>query len=606
MQPVSPPSRSKTLTRHLWYRALYVVLVIATLVGGTAVMVDIVATNGATAASVTIAVLFGVTFAHLSASFWTAALGFLVRLGTRDPVRSVCDLDPGRDRPLRLRTAVVMPVYNEPSDAVLARLAAVHASLAAQPEADRFEFHLLSDSTDAAVAHREQTLVEQFNRDRTSAAPGPLQYRRRADNVGRKVGNLDDFCARESHRFEAMVVLDADSVMSGRTLVRLARLLQANPRVGIIQTVTLPANQQTLFARMMQFAGRLQAEMVATGAALWQGPEGNYFGHNAIIRLAPFVAHCRLPELPGRGALAGPILSHDFVEAAFMRRAGYEVRNLPDGDGSFEELPSNVLDYARRDRRWCQGNLQHLRLLAEPGLHWVSRLHFVLGALAYLVSPLWLGLLAFGLGQICARALLKVPVFVDADPVFKPWPVLQTQEAVALLAVTLAMVVAPKLMGLVLALRSSQRRRQFGGTARLVMSSLAELVFSTLVAPVLMVHHSLHVLGILSGLRVGWVAQPRGARDLGLRESVLHSTVHLSLGAALLGVVLSIVPGHLVWVMPVLAGLLLSVPLVAWSSRATPGDWLRERRWLATPEELAVPVELAASQTGGMPRSAGG
>lgn len=601
MHPMSVPSRTGPLPgRPAHRRLLYVALVALTVIGGTSVMVDIVAANGVTIASLTIAALFFVTFAHVAANFWTAAIGFVVRAVSRDPSTLVSGLEPAGTGDLTLRTAVVMPVFNEPADEVVARLAAVHQSLSTRTEARRFELHLLSDSTDEAIAALEARLVDELNQGIADSAVGPVHYRRRDSNVGRKVGNLDEFCKRAGHDFDAMVVLDADSVMAGRTLVRLARLMEANPGVGIIQTVTLPANQHTLFARMMQFAGRLNAEMVATGAAFWQGAEGNYFGHNAIIRLAPFMAHCELPVLPGHGALSGAILSHDFVEAAFMRRAGFEVRTLPEGDGSFEELPSNVLDYARRDRRWAQGNLQHLRLLAEPGLHWVSRVHFTLGALAYLVSPLWLGLLAFGLGQICAQKLVDIEPFIEPfavdGPLFHPWPVLRTEEAVALLAVTLTMVVAPRLLGLVLALGSAARRKSFGGGLRLAGGSLMELAFSALVAPVLMVHHTLHVIGILSGLRVGWGSQPRGARGLGLRETTVHSAAHLALGTTLLGVVLGIVPGHLVWVAPVLVGLLTCIPLSVWSSRTATGEWLRARHWLATPEELAAPLELTSSR----------
>lgn len=602
--------------RAIWQRVLFFGLTAATSASGTMVMADIVIANGVAFASVSIAVLFAITFSHVAAAFWTAAVGFAIRRFAANPAQFVCPLvEPDADA-LPLRTAVVMPVYNEPTREVVARLGAVHASLAALPHAGRFEIHLLSDTTNAPIAQAELDAVERLNASIQLSASntllgapapsiesetaqrasqlGPVHYRRRTDTVDKKVGNLAEFCRTHGDRFDAMLVLDADSVMSGTTIHRLAGLMAANPKAGIIQALATPVNQSTLFARMMQFSARINAPMMCTGASFWQHSEGNYFGHNAIIRLAPFIEHCNLPTLSGSGPLSGPILSHDFVEAAFMRRAGYQVWDLPCGEGSFEELPSNVFDYARRDRRWCQGNLQHLRLLTEPGLHPVSRLHLLFGALAFIVSPLWLCLLAFGLGQLVNQALAGIPQLTPDQPLFTPWPVLRTDEALALFGLTIAMLLVPKALGLLDAILNRHTRATFGGAWRLIGSGLLEIVFSIMLAPVLMVYHALFVLLICAGGRVNWGSQPRGTREVGVREATSQHTAQLAVGVTVLAVVLGFVPGHLVWVAPSVTGLLLSVPLSVFSARASIGGWLKRHRWLSTPEELSEPRELAA------------
>lgn len=579
-------------------RFVFFSLVVVTAATGIAEMMQIVAANGLTVASAIIGVLFAVTFTHTTAYFWTGIIGALVKMFCRNPVACVFPLREQADAPLVTRTAVIMPVCNEPATEVISRLKAVHESLARESGSEMFELHLLSDSTEPELAAEEIRRVDAANleieRRYPNAGPGLIHYRHRSNNTGKKVGNIAEFCQRNPDAFDHIVVLDADSVMTGSTLLRLARLMQAHPNVGIIQTVAQPANQRTMFARVLQFAGRLNSEMIATGNAYWQGGESNYFGHNAILRMRPFIEHCELPLLPGRGALSGPILSHDFVEAAFMRRAGFEVWSLPTGEGSFEEMPSNVIDYARRDRRWCQGNLQHLRLLATPGLHWVSRLHLALGAFSFLVSPLWLCLLVFGLGQIVNQALHTTTskAFADTYPLFKPWPVFRTEEAMALFALTLAMLLLPRFLALVHTLVDSTRRRTFGGAISVVRGGLIEVLFSLLLAPVLMVYHTVFIMSICLGMQTRWDAQPRGARALRLGETLIGSMVQNSLGVSLLILVLMLVPGHMIWVSPVVASLLLMVPLALISSRTTIGEWLLKKRCLVTPEELIQPLEL--------------
>ncbi|GJL80399.1 MAG: hypothetical protein DHS20C01_00330 [marine bacterium B5-7] len=583
-----------------WRRAVYFALVTCTAIYGAWTMGEIVVANGVTPTSIGIFVLFAVTFSQVAAFFWTGVIGFAIHIFSRNPVRFTSPLKyPMDSLAATIRTAVVMPVYNEQPERVITGLEASIHSLASLEGWQQFEFFLLSDTTDDAIAADELQMVHDLRLRLTDELTGDgpvVHYRRREQNIDRKVGNIADFCANWGDQFEAMIVLDADSVMSGETMQQLAALMQLNPAVGIIQTVPLPVNQSTLFARMIQFGGRLCSEMLCAGKSFWQLGEGNYFGHNAIIRIKPFIEHCQLPVLSGRGPLSGAILSHDFVEAALMRRAGWQVWNLPDGSGSFEELPSNILDYARRDRRWCQGNLQHLRLLFTPGFHPVSRLHLLMGALSFISSPLWFCLLVLGLAQIVSQALVHMEYVVSDNYLLPAWPVFKTAEALSLLLMTMAMLLMPKVLAVMLALSDRSRRTAFGGSLVLSSGAFLEIVFAALVAPVLMVFHSVFIFLIVGGWAVTWNAQPRGNRGLNVTEAVQYQALQLFLGVTLLILISRFTPEHAVWLSPVVAGLVLCVPMAVISSKAMAGLWLLRWKLLATPEELQAPPELQLVQ----------
>ena len=370
------------------------------------------------------------------------------------------------------RTALVMPVHNEDPARVMSGLAAMLRSLARTGHGDQFDVYLLSDTTDPTIARAEEaawtTLRQRLGR------PAGVYYRRRAANLGRKAGNIEDFCLRWGSHYDFMVVLDADSIMCGSAVVELVRTMEANPRAGLIQTVPVPARRTTLFGRLLQFAGCLYSPMLATGQSFWQTDAANYWGHNAIVRVGAFAEHCRLPVLPGSPPLGGAILSHDFVEAALMRRAGWQVYLLPSVGGSYEEVPDNILDYAKRDRRWTQGSLQHLRLLPARGLHAMNRLHFLLGAMGYVSSLLWLLMLLASTAYVLLPYLRTDPLLSDGYPDWSlPWR--KPTQIIPLLAVTIVLLFVPKLLALILAL--VRRRRQFGGTVRLLLSALLEMLF---------------------------------------------------------------------------------------------------------------------------------
>ena len=352
-----------------WRRALFFLLTLLTAAAATAMMCDILAANGLTTLERIGLVLFYILFVWITGAFWTALAGMLVRLRGGDPLGLKPEELAGR--PLAGRTAIIMPIYNEETTRVIAGLDVIWSSLARLPEQSAFDLFILSDTRKLDVAAAEEAAWRQLTA--RHHARGRIFYRRRPENVSRKAGNIADFVRAWGGAYDYAIVLDADSIMSGEALVSLARLMDANPQAGIIQALPVPAGRETLFARLIQFAARLSSPMLASGLAWWQLGEGNYWGHNAILRLKPFAAFCDLPRLPGAPPLGGEILSHDFVEAAFMRRAGFQVWLVPDDSGSWEEVPSNLIDYAARDRRWAQGNLQHLGLLPMRGLHWLSR-----------------------------------------------------------------------------------------------------------------------------------------------------------------------------------------------------------------------------------------
>ncbi len=578
-------------------RWLFAALVVGTTGVGTAMMLGIIAGSGITALEITILCLFVPTFSWISVAFWNALLGFLLLVLRRDPLslgprRDAGGLDdPLCEAPLASRTALVMPAFHEETDRLVRGLESVVRSVEATGEGHAFGVHLLSDSTLPAAAQAER---EAWSRLCARVShPARLHYRRRVANVGRKAGNIADFCKKWGSHYDYIVVLDADSVMSGSTLVELVRTMDANPKAGFIQTVPIPASQVTLLGRFIQFAGALYSPMLSAGQSFWQGETANYFGHNAILRMRPFIDHCRLPVLPGRPPLGGEILSHDFVEAALLRRAGWYGFTVHLG-GSYEEVPGDFIGYAKRDRRWAQGSLQHLRLLTQSGLKAVNRIHFALGAMGYISSVLWLLLLFAGSAYVLIPAASGSPLQGPVADWLTGFGSSTRGSIFPLLALTALVLFTPKVLGVALGLMQS--RRGYGGAVRLVGSALLETLFSVLVAPLMMMVHTRAVVGILAGRNVEWGTQARGARGIPW-SSALRSTASITaLGVLWAGTTLMISPSFLVWLAPIFAGLLLSAPIVRVTARR---DWgAAFRRWgvLTVPSESSCPPELANLQ----------
>jgi membrane glycosyltransferase len=575
----------------IWRRSLFFGLTFLTSLSASALMADILRTNGFTPWEKASLIVFFVLVTWITGAFWTAVAGFFVQLFGRDPL--VIHSSEGEGRALKGRTAVIMPIYNEDTTRVFAGLDVIWASLQARPEQAAFDLFVLSDTRKPEIAAAEELawarLVERHN------AQGRVFYRRRKENLQRKAGNIADFVRSWGGAYDYAVVLDADSIMSGHSLVTLAQMMDVHPEAGIIQALPTPAGRETLFARLIQFAARLNSLMLASGLAFWQLGEGNYWGHNAILRLREFAAYCDLPRLPGKPPLGGEILSHDFVEAAFMRRAGFKVWLLTDLGGSFEEVPSNAIDFAARDRRWAQGNLQHLGLLPMRGLHWLSRLHLITGVLSYATSPLWLAALLLSSIVVCLDAINGYQYFSPGSySLFPTWPQYRDSEIVILLAGTLGVLLMPKVLGCTLALVKGKMRRAFGGARALLSSLVVEQLFSTLLAPSMMLFHTSFVITTLAGHPVTWNAQDRGDRGITFREALSRHKWHVAIGLAWGAVILAIAPRYIWWMSPILAGLLLSVPLTMLTSLSSAGIWARKHHLLLTPEETEPPPELAA------------
>ena len=587
-------ARDRLRWTALWRRVLFLGLTLLTSLSASALMADILRTNGFTPWEKASLIVFFVLVTWITGAFWTAVAGFIVQLIGRDS--AVIHSSDGAGKPLKGRTAVVMPIYNEDTTRVFAGLDVIWSSLKAQPEQAAFDLFVLSDTRKPEIGAAEEVawaqLVARHN------AQGRIFYRRRKENLQRKAGNIADFVRSWGGAYDYAVVLDADSIMSGHALVTLAQSMDAHPEAGIIQALPTPAGRETLFARLIQFAARLNSLMLASGLAFWQLGEGNYWGHNAILRLREFAAYCDLPRLPGKPPLGGEILSHDFVEAAFMRRAGFKVWLLTDLGGSFEEVPSNVPDFAARDRRWAQGNLQHLGLLPARGLHWISRLHLITGVLSYSTSPLWLAALLLSSIVVCLDAINGYQYFPTGSySLFPTWPQYRDNEIVILLAGTLGVLLMPKILGATLALLNGKLRRSFGGGVRLLISLVVEQVFSTLLAPSMMLFHTSFVVTTLAGHPVAWNAQDRGDRGITFGEALSRHKWHVAIGLVWGGVILAIAPRYIWWMSPILGGLLLSVPLTMLTSLSSAGIWMRKRGLLMTPEETDPPPELKALES---------
>lgn len=568
----------------------------ATVAAGVWLMFDILRQNGTTILEAAILLLFFITFSWIVIAFWSGAIGFVLQMLRIDPLslRRRRPVDTQHLGPLSSRTAVVMPVYNEDTARIMAGFEANLRAVAATGQLESFDFYLLSDTQDPALAQAELTSWQALT-ERLGDLSVHAFYRRRERNTHRKVGNLADFCQRWGGHYDHMVVLDADSIMTGQCILTLVATMEANPATGLLQTVPIPVRQTTFFGRFLQFAAALNSPMLATGLAFWQTDCANYWGHNAIIRVDAFMESCGLPSLSGRGAFGGDILSHDFVEAALLRRAGWDVFLLAELDGSYEEVPSNLLDYATRDRRWVQGNIQHLALLSARGFHSISRLHFLFGAVAYISTLVWLLMLALSTVDALLRAAQSNVFFSSGYQLFPDWPIAKTELIFSMLYLTIALLLLPKLMSMVVAL--THRRKAYGGALRLIASTVAEVLFAILIAPLMMVFHSYFVVCVFLGRKVRWDAQSREGRMIPWRLA-LYRTAFVGLVAiAWGGVTYLYAPVFFWWLTPVLLGLILAAPIVRYSSSFTLGRATRTLGLFLCPSETSpAPVlkELAA------------
>jgi len=533
-----------------------------------------------------ILILFVLLFAWIALSFVSATAGLLSAVFGSERTLGI---DPTAPPPrLQAQTALLLPTYNEDASRVSARLHAIWESVRDTGQGDRFDFFILSDTTDPAIWIAEEA---EFLRLRDATGSSRIYYRHRSSNVGRKAGNISDWVRRFGGHYQHMVVLDADSLMEGDTIVRLAAAMEQNPRAGLIQTLPVLLNGQTLFARLQQFANRVYGPMIARGLAWWHGAESNYWGHNAIIRVQAFAEHAGLPLLRGRKPFGGHIMSHDFVEAALLRRAGWGVHLVTSLGGSYEEAPPTLTDYATRDRRWCQGNLQHLAVLPARGLHWVSRLHLLTGIGCYVTAPIWLLFLLLGILISLQAQFVRPDYFPAGATLFPQWPAQDPVRAAWVFAGTMALLIAPKLFGYVAMLLRRQDRIGLRGGFRGFIGVVLETVISALIAPIMMLMQSKSVAEILLGRDSGWSAQRRSVEGLSQDESRRYASVTL-LGAILAVGAYAVSIPLLLWMLPVIAGLLLAIPIVSFTSLSSVGRRLQRMGLFVTPEEHSPPKVL--------------
>jgi membrane glycosyltransferase len=553
-------------------------------------MVNVLPHQGRTWLETAIVLFFGALFGWISIGFWTATLGFflLVRRRTRF---AITDLE-GADDVFRPggRTAIVMPICEEPVERVFAGLTAIYRSLERTGTLAHFDFFVLSDSSTPGTWVKEEEAWAEWCK--TVNGFGRIFYRRRRVRQKRKSGNVADFCRRWGAQYRYMIMLDADSVMAGDTLVKLVRMMEQHPGVGMIQTTPSAVNRRSLLARVQQFASRVYGPMFAAGLHFWQLGDGQYWGHNTIIRVAPFMDHCGLPRLPGKPPLGGEIMSHDFVEAALMGRAGWTLWLAYDLGGSYEEVPSTLLEEMKRDRRWCQGNLQHLRLLFSEGLFGAHRALFINGVLSYVSALLWFCFLTLSTVEAIRNALAEPDYFPHGPSLFPEWPIWRPDWALSLLAVTGMILFLPKILSILLIVFKRRTSRAYGGALRLSLSVFLEILLSSLFAPIRMVFHSRFVIQTLLRRSVSWPSQGREDAETGWREAIRHHGID-SLFASAWGISLFMLnPNYFWWVTPIIGALILSVPLSVLVSRVSLGD--RARAWglFLIPEEVARPVEL--------------
>ncbi len=543
---------------------------VAALAAGAALMHATVAPEAPSLSWTLQATLGTLLFAWAGAGFATALMGAWVTL--RGDRHALTLEQPHAPIDAAARTALIMPICNEDVATVFAGLRATCASLAGTGALALFDIYVLSDTSNPGLRAAE---LRAWQALRDTLGDGPVGtgarvfYRWRRRRTRRKAGNVADFCRRWGRNYRYMIVLDADSIMHGETLVSLVRLMEQRPRAGIVQTLPQGWGASTLHARLQHFGNLVTGRLFALGMAYWQLGESHYWGHNAILRVEPFMQHCALAPIPGRGGLAGEVLSHDFIEAALMRRAGYEVWLAPQLQGSWEQHPANLLEELQRDRRWCQGNLQNAQLLAEPGLRPVHRAMLAIGALSYLMAPLWLAFVALGL-----------------------WAGIGSGSLGALWLMTLALLILPRLLG-VTAVQWRGEQAHFGGRARLWGSAALELLLSAVQAPPRMLAHSLFVLAALTGLRLDWKSPARAAAAVAWRDA-LRRIGALTLPALALVVAAQqgrrLLAPHLA---PLLLPLLLAVPFAVWTGGPRHGRVLRRAGLLSVPDDRDRPRTLA-------------
>jgi len=562
-------------------RRLVIVLNVATYLILMAVASVVIDGLGWTAAGIVMLVCFAIGLPWAVLGFWNAVIGLALLHGSAQPLDRVAPYARAGDvpGPILIRTAILMTLRNEDPVRAFRRLGAVKASVDATGWGHAYSYFVLSDTNDAAVALAEEAAAEAWRAEAGPAEAERIVYRRRTVNTGFKAGNLRDFCERWGSGFELMLPLDADSLMSGETILRMTRMMQAHPELGILQSLVVGLPSSSAFARIFQFGMRHGMRTYTMGQAWWTGDCGPFWGHNALVRVRPFADACQLPILPGKPPLGGHILSHDQVEATLMRRAGFEVRVLPEEAGSWEENPPTILDFMKRDTRWCQGNMQYVKLLDLPGLRPMSRFQLVWAISMFAGLPAWTLMIALS------------PVVAWQAKGAAAFPV----TLAALLYVTyLVMYLSPKIAGLIDVALSAGGTRAYGGRLRFAASAAIELVFSFLQGAVTAIRTTIFMVGLAFGQSVAWGGQSRDAYGISWATALRQLWPQTLFGACVCGALYIVEPVVLWWSLPLTIGYLVAIPFAVWTASPAVGRAFKEAGLCAIPEDFNPPPELAA------------
>ncbi len=551
----------------------------------SALFADLLWRTGWSASRTIALACFTALFLFSALGFWHAVFGFCRRRLQPEPAPppETTQIDAV------VNIALVFPVFNEEIGRVCEGIRATYESVRKAGQLERFDFFILSDSTEPEKWINEERHWLELAQE--LGALGRIYYRRRVSNEGKKSGNILDFLKAWGRRYRYFVIFDADSIMSGRTLVELARLMEAHPQVGLIQTAPGIVNGESLFGRMQQFANRFYAPIFLSGLDFWSQGFSNYWGHNAIIRTESFMKWCALPQLPGRKPFGGHILSHDFVEAALLAKENSQVWLAYHLPGSYEEAPQSMIDNAKRDRRWCQGNLQHTMLLFARGLRGVSRIHLLLGIFGYLASPIWLAFLAvffwmWAAGRMTGLSRIAVHSWLDQ------FNVTPGQQALLIFSICMAVLLLPRVLTVVDAALDRERRNAYGGLFRITASALGETIFSSLHAPLQMLWHTQFVITILLGQGSHWGAQDRVAQGTTWRNALRNQWWQTALGLGCGWLIWTFAHDVFWWFSPLFFGMTLAAPLSVWTSRPSWGEAARKMGLFLTPEETFPPAEL--------------
>lgn len=533
-----------------------------------------------TALYVILMVLLGLTLPWMVVGFWNAVIGLLLCQLSTEPTASVLprEMDITDSEPLTTSTAILLCIRNETPERIERNLETMLKGLSAPGIGEHFHLYVLSDTNDRVIAAQEQSCFDSMQQRWSQRVA--ITYRCRTDNTGYKAGNIADFCKRWGAQHDFALTLDVDSFMTSAAIVRLVRMMQANPRLGILQGLVVGLPSTSAFTRLFQYGMRLGMRSYTMGSAWWQSDCGPYWGHNAVIRLAPFIEHCELPALTSRDGSTRHILSHDQVEAVLMRRAGFEVRVFPQEDESWEENPPTLSEYIRRDLRWCEGNLQYVHLLTLPGLKLMNRYQLTLAIFMFLGSPAWIAMLV-----LATLALSLTPNASDFA---------QASESITLLVFALLMWYLPKIAGALDVLLRKEERTRFGGGWRFGLSLTLEMLFSILMTPITWLNHTIFIVGLVFGKKAGWTAQTRDDHTIALSDALKQFWPHTLLGLVLSGLLLATHPAVLPYALIFFSGLLLAIPLAVLTSQPWLGRWMMTHRLLSLPEEINPPEALLA------------